>query len=201
MKITFILILTALLSACGDSRTGQMLVIGDSISLGYTPYLKISNTTITHDWDEIGNHGNADATPYGLNMIDEWLAGNDWDVVTFNWGIHDLGLVNGVGPETNTSLTDYKKNLTILAKKIQAKSRRCYFITTTDIPKGIPVGDTAAFRLVALEIMGALKIPVIDLLPVSESVASDHINEEHYNQAGYEKLAAYISAELDGSRK
>lgn len=62
----------------------KILIIGDSISLGYMSFVKkaLENVaTIYH------NPGNARHTGYGLEQIEEWLGEDDWDVVLFNWSL------------------------------------------------------------------------------------------------------------------
>jgi len=65
----------------------RILLIGDSISIGYTPYVV---EMFQGRAEVIHNQGNAGPTGNGLAKIDEWLGDGDWDVIHFNWGLHDL---------------------------------------------------------------------------------------------------------------
>ena len=61
----------------------SVLIIGDSISIGYTKpsaLLLKSKASVTRI------DGNAQHTWNGLSKIDDWLASGKWDVIHFNWG-------------------------------------------------------------------------------------------------------------------
>ncbi|MHC4285022.1 MAG: alpha/beta hydrolase fold domain-containing protein [Planctomycetota bacterium] len=65
----------------------RVLLIGDSISIGYTlPVRKLLA-------DKANVHRvptNARHTGIGLENIHKWLGDGKWDVIHFNWGLHDL---------------------------------------------------------------------------------------------------------------
>ena len=69
------------------SRCPCVLLIGDSISLGYTPFVK----ELLKDEASVEHHpGNAQHTGTGLEKLDGWLGDKKWDVIHFNWGLWDL---------------------------------------------------------------------------------------------------------------
>ena len=75
-----------ILSSFIDKKT-KILIIGDSISIGYTPFVKAyfyDKAIVSH------NPGNAQHTGTGLLKIEEWLEHENWDIVQFNWGLWDL---------------------------------------------------------------------------------------------------------------
>ena len=64
-----------------DKELPRVLLIGDSISKGYTPHvveMMKEQALVTH------NKGNAGPAMRGLENIDEWLAVDQWDVIHFN---------------------------------------------------------------------------------------------------------------------
>jgi acyl-CoA thioesterase-1 len=65
----------------------RVLLIGDSISIGYTVTVRkaLAGQANVHRIPENG----AD-TANGLKKIESWLVGSPWDVIHFNWGLHDL---------------------------------------------------------------------------------------------------------------
>ena len=72
MKKTVILILLGILFLGCKRDLGKVLIIGDSISIGYTPYVQealAGKATVVH------NEGNAGHTGIGLNKIHDWLPG------------------------------------------------------------------------------------------------------------------------------
>ena len=75
--------------APGNASAIQYLVIGDSISLGLTPDL---NDLLDKGvgWELTHNPGNAASSNLGAHCIDQWLAGRTWDVISFQFGLHDL---------------------------------------------------------------------------------------------------------------
>ena len=65
----------------------KVLIIGDSISGGYTPRvvnLLKDKALVKH------NPGNAQHTGTGIEKLDAWIGETDWDVIHFNWGLWDL---------------------------------------------------------------------------------------------------------------
>lgn len=88
----------------------NVLVIGDSVSLGYTPTvanLLADAALVQHaPW---GGDGGAEETAYGLQCIKQWLFSPNGtaftaDLVYFNFGLHDgpqLFLEPPVRPNVN----------------------------------------------------------------------------------------------------
>ena len=64
-----------------------VLMIGDSISSGYTfPTRVLLKGKV--NVPRISTNGGP--TIRGLVQIDSWLGDGKWDVIHFNWGLHDL---------------------------------------------------------------------------------------------------------------
>ena len=117
MKLLLLLLATLLLAAAAqdkkdpafapvtdDPKLPRVLLVGDSISIGYTlPVRKLlEGKANVHRIPENGG-----PTSNGTAKIDKWIEGK-WDVIHFNWGLHDLKLVDG---KHQVSLEDYEKNL------------------------------------------------------------------------------------------
>src|SRR3954454_3996942 len=87
----------------------RVLLIGDSISIGYTlPVRKLlEGKANVHRVPDNGG-----ATTNGLKNLDKWLGDGKWDVIHFNWGLHDLK-VDKAGKH-QVPLEDYEKNLRTL---------------------------------------------------------------------------------------
>ena len=65
----------------------RVLLIGDSISIGYTlPTRALLKGKV--NLHRIPTNGGP--TIKGLEQIDAWLGKKKWDVIHFNWGLHDL---------------------------------------------------------------------------------------------------------------
>ena len=100
--------------AAPAKKLPKVLLIGDSISKGYTPYvieMLREEALVTH------NKGNAGPAMRGLENIDEWLAVDEWDVIHFNWGLHDMYLWNY--RESDRAPAAYEKRLDTLALRLK----------------------------------------------------------------------------------
>src|SRR5688572_24526778 len=89
-----------------DPKLPRVLLIGDSISIGYTvPARKeLEGKANVH---RIPTNGGP--TTNGLKNIDAWLGKGKWDVIHFNWGLHDLKMEkNGMH---QVPIEEYEKNL------------------------------------------------------------------------------------------
>src|SRR5689334_4519550 len=90
----------------------RVLLIGDSISMGYTIPVRdaLKGKANVH---RILVNGSSTVT--GLANLKEWLGSGKWDVIHFNWGLHDLkhykdGKMDPSGPIW-VPVADYEKNL------------------------------------------------------------------------------------------
>ncbi len=140
-----------------------VLVIGDSISIGYTPTvttLLAGKATVTH------NEGNAAHTNVGVEKLESWIGGEKWKVITFNFGLHDLKIMeNG---RHQVGLEEYEKNLDGMATRLEKTGARLLYVTTTPVPEGklSPLrkpGDELLFNMAAVRVMKKHGIPVVDL--------------------------------------
>jgi len=118
----------------------RVLLIGDSISIGYAPFVAelLDGQAEVHH-----NPGNAAHTGVGLEKLDEWLGDEPWDVIHFNWGLHDLcwrrrsdgaGKDKADGVLTHTP-EQYAQNLDVLVRRLEATGADLVFATTTPVPE------------------------------------------------------------------
>ncbi len=190
-------------------RLPRVLIVGDSISIGYTPYLKNflrGLATVSH------NPGNAGDTWRGLKGLDRWLGKTKWDLIHFNWGLWDLawrkqtphgpkGLDKKKGRLTSTP-EQYGRNLRALVKRLEKTGARLVWATTTPVPPGEPgrfQGDAARYNQVAAAIMKKEGIPTDDLYAQVKSWKEDlHIRpgNVHFGKKGYERLGLAAAAAI-----
>ena len=188
-----------------DPELPRVLLIGDSISIGYTlPVRELLR-------DRANVHRpptNCASTKHGLEGIDEWLGKGKWDVIHFNWGLHDLKYMGPNGknladPKDPTSapqvpLEKYTENLAMLVKRLQKTGAKLIWRNTTPVPegaKGRVVGDSAKYNAAAAKIMSVHGIPTDDLYSFSEK-RWDTIGRKanvHFTQAGSEALAHQVA--------
>lgn len=155
----------------------RVLLIGDSISIGYTLAVreKLKGKANVHR-----PRANCGPTTAGLEHLETWLAtggeGKKWDVIHFNWGLHDLKCLgpNGEnladpgspGSHRQVSPEDYRKNLETLVAELQATGAKLIWRNTTPVPegaKGRVVADALVYNEIAKDVMARAKVPVHDL--------------------------------------
>jgi hypothetical protein len=189
----------------------RVLLIGDSISMGYTVPVRELLKDVANVHRIPANGGD---TGSALEKIDTWLLGNPpakpkWDVIHFNWGLHDLkhwkdGKLDLAGPQVS-SLEQYEKNLRALVAKLQATGAKLIWCNTTPVPEGSGgrvEGDEAKYNAVAKRIMEENKIPTDDLAGFLSSRVTEFQlpHNVHFTPAGYralaEKVAESIRAQL-----
>src|SRR5436305_2534176 len=110
----------------------RVLLIGDSISIGYTVAVRkeLAGMANVHRIPENG----AD-TRNGLEKLDTWLGDSKWDVIHFNWGLHDLKVTPDGGRQV--PLVIYEKNLEALSARLNKTGARLIWATTTPVPSGM----------------------------------------------------------------
>ena len=108
----------------------KVLLIGDSVSRGYTQAVRkaLAGKANVHRAPE-----NCGPTANGLKKIDIWLGEEKWDVIHFNFGIHDR----------NTPLTEYGARLEQLVQRMAKTGAKLVWASTTPIPDDAPKQQTA----------------------------------------------------------
>ncbi len=187
------------MAATGDS-VRNVLIIGDSISIGYTPFVEKALTPgiiVSH------NPGNGGSTVRGVENIEKWLDNKQWDVILFNFGLHDLvykdndNKYDWVNGKVSVQLEEYEKNLEKIAAKLMETTAKIFFVTTTMVPEnssGRKVEDPEKYNKVALKVMRKNKIEVVDLYKASLTIHPQNSKpgNVHYTPEGYELLAGHI---------
>ena len=103
-----------------------MLIIGDSISLGYTPHVAAALKDKAH----VHHHrGNAGPTMRGIEQLDQWLGNPKWDVIHFNWGLWDM--YGWRYEKIDRSPAEYAKRLDTLVTRLKKTGAKLIWATTT----------------------------------------------------------------------
>lgn len=188
------------------TRLPRVLIIGDSISMGYLPHVQtlLKGTAYVER-----PSGNCESTVTGLRELDNWLGSESWDVIHFNWGLHDLKYVDSEGKKVAVSkgtqkvpVEQYEKNLQELVMRLKRTGAKLVFATTTPVPEGARgrvEGDAARYNSAAVEIMKKHSIPVDDLygLAMERLGAIQRPRNVHFTEPqGYEFLARQVAAEI-----
>jgi acyl-CoA thioesterase-1 len=176
----------------------RVLLIGDSISIGYTVAVRreLAGVANVHRIPENG----AD-TRNGLEKLDSWLGDSKWDVIHFNWGLHDLKVTPGGGRQV--PLETYEKNLAALVTRLQKTGARLIWATTTPVPecKQNPPrepADVGRYNAAASRVMDAAGIPTDDLAAAAlPRLAEIQIPVNvHFNSAGWELLGHRVATAI-----
>jgi len=166
-------------------RAGELpraLVIGDSISIGYTPYVAqmLTNRVVV-----VHNPGNAMHTRNGLAKLSDWLGTSRWDVIVFNFGLHDLKYVHPDGQPARTfddgarqvPPEEYARNLAEIGRRLCASGATVIFATTTPFPSGVSPprnpADVELYNRLAREALQPLGIRILDLTTLVQFRLSD----------------------------
>lgn len=179
----------------------KVLIIGDSISIGYTPALQklLQGRANVQRIPENGG-----PTTNGLAHLKQWLGGEKWDVIHFNWGLHDLKIMpDGT---RQVPLESYQANLRELVRQLQDTGATLIWATTTPVPKEEDrlvvkrhTADVPLYNAAAREIMEENRIRVDDLynfaLPRLKAIQQPA--DVHYTTAGYAELAKQVAASIE----
>jgi lysophospholipase L1-like esterase len=184
-----------------DPNLPAVLLIGDSISIGYTvPVQKLlQGKANVHRIPENGG-----PTTNGLAKLDRWLGKRKWDVIHFNFGLHDLRLVKGgkrqVLPEA------YEDNLRKIVLQLKATHAKLIWATTTPVPptiaaKGRRTEDVPIYNDIAAKVMEENQITVDDLygFALPQVAKIQRPNNVHYTNAGYEALGKAVAASIESA--
>ena len=195
----------------------HVLLLGDSISIGYTDEVRrllgeravvVRPTTADGAKPE-----NCAGTNNGIVHLDRWLAldGGGWDVIHFNFGLHDLKRVDA---ETGRNSDDpyhphqapparYEAQLRDIATRLRNTGARLVFATTTPVPEGNlrpyrEPADAMRYNGIALGVMTDAGIAINDLhafvLPrLAEIQQPENV---HFTKEGSNALAAEVAAAI-----
>ena len=203
-RVASFLVLAFLCFAAKPHQGKSVLIIGDSISIGYTPFIK---TALSPNVEVAHNPGNGGSTLRGMESMDKWLDNRDWDVIVFNFGLHDMvhkdssGKYDVVNGTIAVPLKEYRKNLEAIADKLNETTAKVIFVTTTMVPEGASGRKTAsvpAYNELALKVMKKKNIQVVDLYQPSLEIhpLNSKPKDVHYTPKGYEQLASIVVAAI-----
>ena len=203
-----------------DPALPNVLILGDSISVGYTRDVRARLAGRANVFRPMTADGNApencQGTTLGLQKIDTWLAGRKWDVIHFNWGLHDLKHVKVAGSSENSneatdpvqaSLAVYQDNLRKIVAQLKATGARLVFATTTPVAPNTtgPLRSPAAppaYNTAAVEVMQANAIRVNDLFSLGASLTHTQMPRNvHYTAAGLNVLGEAVAQVIDEELK
>ena len=191
----------------------NVLIIGDSISIGYTPYVTQmlkGKAIVKH------NPGNAGPSIRGVANIEKWLGTTKWDVIHFNWGLWDI--YGWEYAKDDRSPAMYEKRLEELVVRLKKTGAKLIWGTTTPV---CPEAETTMLKRfksevkitpateklyldAAQRVMQKYEIQVNDLHAFMSpewkkyAIAADNV---HYTKRGYEKLGRQVADTIEKAIK
>lgn len=192
----------------------NILILGDSISIGYYPTVKEvleGKANVMRPFKSDGKPENCQGTTNGIANIDRWIGTTKWDIIHFNFGLHDLKHIEPETKNNSRNLDDpvqadikhYRKNLQAIIEKLKLTGAKLVFATTTPYPDKLgsqirSPGMYKKYNKAALKVMKKNDIPINDLysfvLPQMEKIMRP--NNVHFTKEGSkilgEQVAKYI---------
>lgn len=168
----------------------RVLLIGDSVSRGYTQDVRkaLDGKANVHRAPE-----NCGPTANGIKKIDAWLGESKWDVIHFNFGIHDRG----------TPLSDYTQRLEQLVDRMKKTGAKLVWASTTPIPDDAAKNQKAESIVernnAAASIMQKHNVAIDDLFgTITPHLAKlQNPNDVHFNAEGYQFLGKQVAKVLE----
>jgi lysophospholipase L1-like esterase len=174
----------------------RVMIIGDSISIGYTQPTRdlLSGQAVVQR-----NYGNGGMTTRGQINIDEWLGSAHWDAIVFNFGLWDIeDLPDG---SRLVPLAEYKQNLQALITRMKQTGAKLIWCSTTPVPNPVSGpprsnNDVIAYNAAALQVMQANNVQVVDLYTYILPHLADYQlpNDVHFNTDGYNAMATQVAS-------
>ena len=191
-----------------DPNLPRVLIIGDSISIGYTlPVREMLKGVANVHRPPV----NCASTKHGINGIEDWVGNKKWDVIHFNWGLHDLKYMGPNGenladPQLNSSsqqvpIDEYVKNLQRLVLYLKKTKADLIWRNTTPVPigaKGRVVGDSKKYNDAAQEIMSHYSIETNDLYQFAKD-NWDKVGRKadvHFTPEGSKEIAKLVAKSI-----
>lgn len=192
-----------------DPKLPRVLLIGDSISIGYTvPVRKLlDGKANVHRVPE--NCRNAE---YGLQHLDKWLGTSTWDVIHFNFGLWDIcyrhpdskvyGNRDKIKGKITATPEQYRTTMEALVKRLNQTGAKLIWCATSPVPEeeaGRKKGDEEKYNAIAESIMKQHTIRINDLHRHARKKIPEIFvrkGDVHYTKEGYDFLAKKVAEEI-----
>ena len=193
-----------------DASLPNVLLIGDSISIGYT---KAVREALRGEANVFRPPTNCGPTSKGVAELDAWLGDRNWAVIHFNFGLHDLKFMGKDGtnladPEDPASSRqippqEYVANLTKIVDRLESTGAALIWRETSPVPpgsKGRIAGDAVFYNQLAREVIASAgdidTDPMHDYASQSELAALQRAANVHYTTEGSQKLGEKVASAI-----
>ena len=175
----------------------RVLLIGDSISIGYTLAVRelLAGKANVHRPPT-----NCGPTIRGVEQIDAWLGDGRWDVIHFNFGLHDLKIMDD--GKHQVPLDQYEKNLRQLVERMKKTKAKLIWCSTTPVPESSSPprhnADVLAYNAAAKKLVDEQGLAIDDLyafaLPQLPKIQQP--NNVHFSPQGSKILARQVAESI-----
>ena len=177
----------------------RVLIIGDSVSIAYTPLVA---DLLKGKANVERIPGNGSSTSHGLASLQKWLGDGKWDIIHFNFGLHDAKLppegVRHSPPDV------YEANLRELVKRLKATGAKLVWATTTPVPGDGNLSPTRKFgnvdqyNEIAGKVMKENGIAIDDLNTAMKPQAEKYLrpSDVHFTKEGSAILAELVAKSI-----
>jgi lysophospholipase L1-like esterase len=212
LNLILLLLIGFMFQECTE-KLPKVLIIGDSIAGDYFPIVeeKLKGKVLLYKATKINDEGeitSCEGTTMGVKHIDDWLGDTKWDVIHFNFGLHDIKHIDPETGKNSKNLNDpqqanpeqYGKNLRVIVEKLKASGAKLIFATTTPYPDKLgkqmrTPGMPAIYNKFAIEIMKKNDIEINDLysyvLPRMEKLQRP--KNVHFTEKGYQVIGNEVA--------
>jgi acyl-CoA thioesterase-1 len=197
-----------------DNDKANILILGDSISIGYTPFVQKElhnkanvNRPLISEFSYMPNRHllidglpkNCASTKYTLKHVKKWIGDGDkkWDIIHANWGLWDA---------KDTSASDYETMLTELIKILKKNSNVLIIATTTPVSSENYYSSNAArkknnkidiFNQIVYKLSNDFELYVNDLYKDVSNNNSIYLSDGiHFTKRGYQLLGKKVSISI-----
>jgi lysophospholipase L1-like esterase len=173
-----------------DPALPRVLLIGDSVSRGYTQAVRTALAGVANVHRAPANCG---PTASGIKNLEAWLTaaggGGRWDVIHFNFGIHDRA----------TPVAEYTAWLERIVERLEKTGAKLVWATTTPIPD-VPAQNQTAASIVernaaAAAVMEKHGVAIDDLFAfITPHLAATQLPDDvHFRPEGYDLLGGQVA--------
>ena len=184
----------------------KIILVGDSIRMGYEPVVKKKLDGRCEVWGPVENGGTSDNV---IKNLDGWCIGRRADVIHVNCGLHDLKRADDFSKNT-TPLDEYERNVRRILERLKKETgARIIWAATTPVIDEWHLRvkkfarrqeDVLAYNAAAAAVAASLGVEIDDLHSVIWTAGPEKCLQPdgvHMNPTGNELLAAAVAARVE----